>query len=722
MSENKKDIFEKHEENIIEIVHSPIKNTKRFFELLKEVFRNKETKFYYGVRTIFFFNIIVYIMIPLIIMNMLLALLFQQYNAEHIKRMLKSKLYVAEHAVITINKNITRITHRIANVYPMVNNKKVFIEKLQTEIGGGIEAIMVINPKGKIIYSSIADYKNKDIEEIDDSIYATIENLGNKDFILSKPVLVNTNKGEKEALLIAVKKIQAGKKVLYLTVLWKIQMLSKEMLFVAGQDMDLYLVNREGYIITTSKFEKKLKEQKRLKGSSSLKFKMQEQDTGEFIYAVKEVMHMHSGYNLWGYKNVIGERVVGAWKYDKDRDLGIIVEYPFKLAYASLIGYYISQILIFAFFLILIFIAAAYMGNQISFPLTQLMTYIKRVGEGDLTVDIKVNEKQRNEIIDIAKELAKTVKLLKTMVMDIQEAFAHIEEFSEETRNISDKLSQGAQSQAAALEEASASVEEMASASEQIGNHIKKQNEYIENVTPKLHTLIEFVQNVEVNAKKVNDMAEVTNQKAKRGSESINETVAIINDIADRFKKITNMVRLVADIAEQTNLLALNAAIEAARAGEMGKGFAVVADEVSKLADRSSDTTKDITRIIKEGNQSVQAGVAAGKEIQAEFAEIAKGIAEIDVGSRRNLEGARKQIKPAQESSIAIKELEEMSKTVAQSIEEQLKQNQEMIKTIEAVNEITQDTAAATEEMASSLHTITEKIDSVKRLLESFKV
>lgn len=117
-----------------------------------------------------------------------------------------------------------------------------------------------------------------------------------------------------------------------------------------------------------------------------------------------------------------------------------------------------------------------------------------------------------------------------------------------------------------------------------------------------------------------------------KGMEKVKDTVEStsqkINELGKNMSQIGDIVTVINDIAEQTNLLALNAAIESARAGEHGRGFAVVAIEVRKLAERSSDATREIEKLIK----TIQ------KETEETVSSMLTGIKEVENGMKLSLQ------------------------------------------------------------------------------------
>jgi twitching motility protein PilJ len=121
------------------------------------------------------------------------------------------------------------------------------------------------------------------------------------------------------------------------------------------------------------------------------------------------------------------------------------------------------------------------------------------------------------------------------------------------------------------------------------------------------------IEEVSGNAERSSDVARHSVDVAHKGGEAVRRTIDGMNAIREtiqetskRIKRlgessqeIGNIIELINDIAEQTNILALNASIQASMAGEAGRGFAVVADEVQRLAERSTNATKQIEVLVR---------------------------------------------------------------------------------------------------------------------------
>ena len=109
-------------------------------------------------------------------------------------------------------------------------------------------------------------------------------------------------------------------------ILWMdTSILNKAMKSVSlGKTGEAYLVSKDGVMLTKSKFSKYVKN---ANGMDSMSYKVVEPDTQTITKGVEKCITAKiSGYDLDGYRDYDGLKVVGAWTWLKDLNMGLIVE------------------------------------------------------------------------------------------------------------------------------------------------------------------------------------------------------------------------------------------------------------------------------------------------------------------------------------------------------------------------------------------------------------
>ena len=275
------------------------------------------------------------------------------------------------------------------------------------------------------------------------------------------------------------------------------------------------------------------------------------------------------------------------------------------------------------------------------------------ISDGNLSVNISIRSGDSSSLLASLKSMRDR---LRSMAGEIQGSAQKVTETAHKVAQAAAEVAQASTSQSDATGSAAAAVEELTVSIGHLSRNADDAQTYSQQAS-------ELSQNGEA-------VIRSAGTEMEKIAHSVQSSSTIIAELEQHSNEISAVVNVIREIADQTNLLALNAAIEAARAGEQGRGFAVVADEVRKLAERTSNSTKEIALTVGKIQQGTQAAVHSmvsgvdQVQLGTRMAEQAgQSIGEIQSGSARVVAAVN-------DISSALKEQSAASNEIARSIEQ----------------------------------------------------
>ncbi len=299
------------------------------------------------------------------------------------------------------------------------------------------------------------------------------------------------------------------------------------------------------------------------------------------------------------------------------------------------------------------------------------VTAIDRFSKGDLAAHIHTTTK--DEMGHVAAQFNEMRQNLKRMIARVSGSAVMVADTAAKLSDKSHQVAQLTQQQTDSASSVAAAVEQMTTSIAMVASHAVD----AETVSAKAAELSADGEKVVRDAS--SEMARIADSFSKSSQE--------ITSLGQRTEEISSIVNVIKEIADQTNLLALNAAIEAARAGEQGRGFAVVADEVRKLAERTTNATKEITSMIGNVQASMQSAVTS---MGAGASQVMQGV---NLSSRAG--------DALSDINSGSKDVLTMIHDIASAVQEQTSASHQIAENIERISIMAQDSNSSMEQMSA---------------------
>jgi twitching motility protein PilJ len=319
----------------------------------------------------------------------------------------------------------------------------------------------------------------------------------------------------------------------------------------------------------------------------------------------------------------------------------------------------------------------------------RLLDEMGSLADGDLTVQATVTEDITGTIAD---SFNYAIEELRKLVATVNETAIMVDSAAKQTESTASHMAKAADNQNREIKAATESIVSMAGSIEEVSGNAERSSDVARHSVEVAHKGGEAVRRTIDGMNAIRETIQDTSKRIKRLGESSQE--------------IGNIIELINDIAEQTNILALNASIQASMAGEAGRGFAVVADEVQRLAERSTNATKQIEVLVR--------------TIQADTKE---AVVSMERSTTDVVGGALL----AENAGAALDEIEQVSNQIASLVQnisssarQQASSAADVSRRTTRLREISEQTGKATTATAAAVSKLSELASQLRKTVAGF--
>ncbi|KHE91361.1 Alginate biosynthesis sensor protein KinB [Candidatus Brocadiaceae bacterium S225] len=200
-----------------------------------------------------------------------------------------------------------------------------------------------------------------------------------------------------------------------------------------GASGETYLVNKQGYMITESRFASDLRNQGLIEGDTTLQIKLINPETGKLTKSVSECLKGRTGSDGKGYVDYRGVKVIGFWQWIPELDWGVIAEIDYDEGYIEVdrLRKRVNTIMIIVSLGVVVL--AVFMGQRMVAPILYLTDATRKMNAGDLTQEVNIHTK--DEIGELAVSFNMMTRTLKKRNEELQSSNIFMESMFDAIRD-----------------------------------------------------------------------------------------------------------------------------------------------------------------------------------------------------------------------------------------------------------------------------------------------